>query len=109
MPRELITDDPDHEKDIELRLKQVIDPELMVDVWNLGLIYKVTVKKKKAVVEMTLTSPNCPTSEQLFHWVWHVLTKADYIDECKVELVWDPIWDATQMTEIAQLQTGFML
>ena len=91
--------------DLITALKTVYDPEIPVDIYELGLIYKIeVVKENKAVIEMTLTSPNCPVAESLPNSVKENILKIDEIDDVDLKLVWDPPWTKDKMSEAAKLE-----
>ena len=86
-------------------LKLVFDPEINVDVYNLGLIYKTEISKNGDVyIEMTLTSPTCPMAEEMPHWVAQSVASVDGVGVVHVKLVWYPAWDLSKMTEEAKFQ-----
>ena len=86
-------------------LKLVFDPEINVDVYNLGLIYKTEISKDGDVyIEMTLTSPTCPMAEEMPHWVAQSVASVDGVGVVHVKLVWYPAWDLSKMTEEAKFQ-----
>lgn len=86
-------------------LKLVFDPEINVDVYNLGLIYKTEIAENGDVyVEMTLTSPTCPMAEEMPHWVAQSVASVDGVGVVHVKLVWYPAWDLSKMTEEAKFQ-----
>lgn len=89
-------------------LQQVIDPELQVDVVNLGLIYGIEIQKRQAIIKMTLTISGCPLSSLLQKRIERAVTKVDGIDSCQVQLVWYPVWSPAKMTKAAKQQLGFM-
>lgn len=85
-------------------IKKVYDPEIPVNIWDLGLIYDISVTDKNITIEMTFTSPTCPMMEDILNQVrTNVETIADgrVVD---VKLVWDPAWDVTRMSEAARLE-----
>ena len=85
-------------------IKKIYDPEIPVNIYELGLIYKVEViDNKKVLIEMTLTSPNCPVAESLPNSVKDNILKIDGIDEVDLKLVWDPPWTKDKMSEAAKL------
>ncbi len=89
--------------------KTVFDPEIPVDIYELGLIYKVDVEDdNKVLVDMTLTSPNCPVAESLPIEVQEKVKGVDGVTGCEVNLVWDPPWHPSMMTEEAQLELGMI-
>lgn len=89
-------------------LKTVYDPEIPVDIYELGLIYKVEPDTEGDVkVEMTLTSPNCPAAASMPAEVEAKLLAVPGVRDVKLELVWDPPWDREMMSEAAKLELGF--
>ena len=87
------------------KLKTVYDPEIPVDVYELGLIYKVDVSDNKdVVIDMTLTAPGCPVAGEMPGWVEDAVREIAEIKSCKVELVFDPPWDPSRMSDEAKLQ-----
>ena len=96
------------EKAIE-QLKSCYDPEIPVDIYELGLIYEVKVEPPGQVnVKMTLTSPSCPVAGTLPPEVENKLKSIPGVTGAKVEVVWDPPWDQSKMSERAKLNLGFM-
>jgi FeS assembly SUF system protein len=88
-----------------VQLKTVFDPEIPVDIYELGLIYKVDVSDDKDVaIDMTLTAPGCPVAGEMPGWVESAIMELEGIRSCKVDLVFDPPWDATRMSDEAKLQ-----
>jgi len=88
------------------KLKTVYDPEIPVDIYELGLIYDVRIDQKKATLDMTLTSPHCPVAETLPMQVKRTVEEIAELDEVEVKIVWDPPWDKTKMSEAARLELG---
>ncbi len=87
------------------KLKTVYDPEIPVDIYELGLVYKVDVSDEKdVVVEMTLTAPGCPVAGDMPGWVEEAVMSVPGIKSCTVELVFDPPWDPSRMSDEAKLQ-----
>jgi FeS assembly SUF system protein len=87
------------------QLKTVFDPEIPVDIYELGLIYKVDVSDERAVaIDMTLTAPGCPVAGEMPGWVQEAIMKIDGIVSCDVNLVFDPAWDPSRMSDEAKLQ-----
>ncbi|HEY3694257.1 SUF system Fe-S cluster assembly protein [Phenylobacterium sp.] len=87
------------------QLKTVFDPEIPVDIYELGLIYKVDVSDDKDVaIDMTLTAPGCPVAGEMPEWVHDAVMKVPGVRACKVELVFDPPWDPSMMSDEAKLQ-----
>jgi len=84
-------------------LKTVYDPEIPADIYELGLIYKVEVDDDRAVtVEMTLTTPNCPSAAELPTMVENAVSSVPGVREAKVNIVWDPPWDQSRMSDEAR-------
>ena len=89
---------------IVTEIKKIYDPEIPVNIYELGLIYKVEIyDKNKVNVEMTLTSPNCPVAESLPNSVKENIMKVEGITDVDLKLVWDPPWDKAKMSEAAKL------
>lgn len=90
-------------------LKTIYDPEIPVDIFELGLIYEVKIDKSHdVVIMMTLTSPNCPVAESLPKEVEDKVASIPEVNSAKVEIVFDPPWDKDMMSEEAQLELGFL-
>ena len=86
-------------------IKKIYDPEIPVNIYELGLIYDIKVKNKNtAKVKMTLTSPNCPVAESLPKEVKDGIMQVEGIDKVDLDLVWDPPWDKSMMSESAKLE-----
>jgi len=86
-------------------IKKIYDPEIPVNIYDLGLIYDVKVENKNtAKVKMTLTSPNCPVAESLPKEVKDGIMQVEGIENVDLKLVWDPPWNQTMMTEAAKLE-----
>ena len=87
-------------------IKKIYDPEIPVNIYELGLIYKIEVNEqnKKVIVEMTLTSPNCPVAESLPNSVKENILKIEGINDVDLKLVWDPPWTKDKMSEAAKLE-----
>ena len=87
------------------KLKTVFDPEIPVDIYELGLIYKVDVSDEKDVaIDMTLTAPGCPVAGDMPGWVEEAIEEIPEVKSCRVELVFDPPWDPSRMSDEAKLQ-----
>jgi len=87
------------------KLKTVYDPEIPVDIYELGLVYKVDLSDDMdVVVEMTLTAPGCPVAGEMPGWVEEAVMSVPGIKSCTVELVFDPPWDPSRMSDEAKLQ-----
>ena len=91
---------------IILEIKKVYDPEIPVNIYELGLIYKLDVDQsnKKANIEMTLTSPNCPVADSLPNLVKEKVLKVEGIESVDLKLVWSPPWTKDMMSEAAKLE-----
>ena len=90
-------------------LKEIYDPEIPVDIFELGLIYEVKIKQDgKVDIDMTLTSPNCPVAESLPVDVKNKVELVEGVTEATVKIVFDPPWDKDMMSEEAQLELGFL-
>jgi FeS assembly SUF system protein len=101
LPKEEITRMTD---DIVAALKTVYDPEIPADIYELGLIYKVDIKDDRAVdVDMTLTTPNCPSAAELPIMVENAVASVAGVGPVKVQVVWDPPWDPSRMSDEARL------
>ena len=88
-----------------LEIKKIYDPEIPVNISELGLIYKIDIENAKKVnIEMTLTSPNCPVAESLPKMVKDNILKLDGVDDVDLQLVWDPPWTKDKMSEAAKLE-----
>ena len=86
-------------------IKKVYDPEIPVNIYELGLVYKLEINDKNVVnVDMTLTSPNCPVADSLPRQVKEYILKVKGVSDVKLNLVWDPPWDKSKMSEAAKLE-----
>ncbi len=90
------------------KLKDVYDPEIPVNIYDLGLVYNVDVdENNKANIIMTLTAPGCPVADMLVDDARQAALSVDGIDDANVELTFDPPWDKSMMSEEARLELGF--
>lgn len=90
-------------------LKTIYDPEIPIDIYELGLIYEVRINKENFVdIDMTLTSPNCPVAETLPKEVEDKVKAIEEVSDAKVHIVFDPPWDKDMMSEEAKLELGFL-
>jgi FeS assembly SUF system protein len=90
-------------------LRTVHDPEIPVNIYELGLIYKIEIEDDdRVVIEMTLTSPACPVAETLPPDVEQKVCAVDGVSGCEVKIVWDPPWNPSMMSEEAQLELGMI-
>lgn len=88
-------------------LKTVFDPEIPVNIYDLGLIYDISIDEKHHVhVQMTLTSPGCPVAQTFPGTVEQAVNQVEGVSDCTVELVWEPPWTQDRMTEVARLELG---
>ena len=95
----------DLKKNVIEEIKKIFDPEIPVNIYELGLIYKVEVDEtNKVFIEMTLTSPNCPVAESLPKDVKNNTMKVEGVSDVDLQLVWDPPWDKDKMSEAAKLE-----
>ena len=95
----------DLEKKIIEEVKKIYDPEIPVNIYDLGLIYKIEVQEDKKVnVDMTLTTPNCPVAESLPKMVKDNIMKVEGVKDVDLKLVWDPPWSKDKMSEAAKLE-----
>ena len=86
-------------------VKKIYDPEIPVNIYELGLIYEIKIEKDNNVkVKMTLTSPNCPVAESLPKEVKDSIIQVKEVNDVDLELVWDPPWDKSMMSEAAKLE-----
>ena len=85
-------------------IKKIYDPELPVNIYELGLIYDIQVNGHKAEIKMTLTTPNCPVAESLPKEVKEGAMQVEGIDDVNLELVWDPPWNKDMMSDAAKLE-----
>lgn len=104
---------PEERKHLEDRvidmLRTIYDPEIPVDVYELGLIYEVNIGDDAHVgIKMTLTSPSCPVAESMPNEVEQKVAGVQGVSSAKVEITFEPPWDRSMMSEAAQLELGFM-
>ena len=106
--------DEEMEKKVIEELKTIYDPEIPVNIYDLGLIYNVhcwtddLTKLKRCKIKMTLTSATCSMSEIIVDMVRSIANRLDYLEEVDVDLVFDPPWDQNQMSDEAKLQLGLL-
>ena len=95
------------ERDIIRALRQVYDPEIPVNVYDLGLIYEIKVNEEHEVyVQMTLTAPNCPMADYVVQQVKTAVEDVPGVVSAQIDLVWEPIWDKSRMSEEALVELG---
>jgi len=85
-------------------IKKIYDPEIPVNIYDLGLIYDVQIDKKKAKIKMTLTTPNCPVAESLPKEVKDCAMQVEEVEDVDLQLVWDPPWTKDMMSDAAKLE-----
>lgn len=94
-------------EDIITALKSVYDPEIPVNIYDLGLIYDIALDDKyHAHIQMTLTSPGCPVAQTFPGTVEQAVNQVEGVSDCTVELVWEPMWTQDRMSEVAKLELG---
>ena len=89
-------------------IKTVFDPEIPVNVYDLGLIYKIDLQDDICTIDMTLTAPNCPAADFLVEDIKQKVGSVEGINEVKVNIVFEPEWNKDMMSEEAKLELGFM-
>lgn len=109
MPAIIITKDTELTQKVIDTIKTCYDPEIPVDIWELGLIYEINLDEEKNLnIKMTLTSPSCPVAETLPPEVEQKLREIEGINSAKISLTFEPPWEKDMMSEVAQLELGFM-
>ncbi len=101
-----MADDKQLNQDVMDALENVIDPELGIDIVNLGLIYGLDFEDKKCTVTMTLTIMGCPLSDMINNDIHEAVESVDGVDECEINLVWSPVWDMSKMSKFAKVSLG---
>ncbi len=95
-------------EDVVLSLKQVYDPEIPVNIYDLGLIYELHISKDHDVsIKMTFTAPNCPMADDVIAEVQHNVENTPGIRSCAIELVFDPVWDQSMLSDEARVALGW--
>ncbi len=94
----------DLKKKVIAEIKKIYDPEIPVNIYELGLIYDISVNGKNVNVKMTLTTPNCPVAESLPKEVKDSIQEIKEVNKVDLDLVWDPPWDKSMMSEAAKLE-----
>lgn len=103
----MTSENPQLETAIVEAIKTVFDPEIPVNVYEIGLIYGIEIAPDGAVkVKMTLTSPACPSAQELPEMVKDRVEGVAGVSRCEVDVVWDPVWNPSMMSEAARLQLG---
>lgn len=90
--------------DIVNALKTIYDPEIPVNIWDMGLIYDIDIGVNLVVIKMTFTSPTCPMMEELLEQVREAAQHVTGNVPVRVDLVWDPPWDLSRMSDVARLE-----
>lgn len=98
--------DKDLENQVAAALEEVDDPELGIDLINLGLIYDIQVQKRTCTITMTLTIMGCPLADTLDKQIKEAVTDIAGIDECQINLVWEPAWSIDRLSRYARLTLG---
>lgn len=97
------------QRDVVRALRQVFDPEISVNIYDLGLIYDINIdEEQKVFVKMTMTAPNCPMADELFMQVNEAVRDVPGVTDCAVEVVFDPPWDKSRMSDSALLELGLL-
>ena len=92
-------------ENIIAEIKKIYDPEIPVNIYELGLIYKIEITdSQKVVIEMTLTTPNCPVADSLPRMVKNNILSLEEVSDVDLKLVWDPPWTKDKMSEAAKLE-----
>ena len=95
-------------ENVVLVIKQVYDPEIPVNIYDLGLIYELNINKEhKAYIKMTFTAPNCPMADDVIAELQHSVETVPGITGCEIELTFDPAWDQSMMSDEARVMLGF--
>jgi FeS assembly SUF system protein len=109
MPAIIITQNHELANKVIESLKTCYDPEIPVDIWELGLIYEINIDAENNVaIKMTLTSPSCPVAETLPPETEEKIKEIEEVKTAKIEITFDPPWEKSMMSEVAQLELGFM-
>jgi FeS assembly SUF system protein len=99
----------DLQQEVIETVKMVYDPEIPVNIYDLGLVYEIEVNEAGEIkIIMTLTSPMCPVAESLPREVQYRVEEIEQVEKCEVEVVWDPPWNAGMMSEDARLELNMM-
>ena len=96
------------EEEVIEQLKTIKDPEIPIDIVELGLIYNISFEKAKCNILMTLTTAWCPVAQEMPIWVKEAAMKVEGVDECDVEVTFNPAWDRNNITEAGKLELGLM-
>lgn len=102
-------DELEIQTDIVKTLKGIYDPEIPVNIYDLGLIYEIDVDdNQKVIITMTLTAPNCPLADQVVEEVHDKIAQIEGVTDVEVRLTFDPPWDKSRMSDEAMLELGFL-
>lgn len=91
-------------EDIISALKTVFDPEIPVNIWDMGLVYDIKIDGKNVTITMTLTSPTCPMMDELMAQVKNAVLGVAVVENVDVNLVWEPAWDLSRMSDAARIE-----
>ena len=95
-------------EDVILALKQVYDPEIPVNIYDLGLIYELNINPAHEVyIKMTFTAPNCPMADEVIAEVQHNVENTPGVSDCHIELTFDPVWDQSMLSDEARVALGW--
>jgi FeS assembly SUF system protein len=99
---------------VKKAIKEIYDPEIPVNIYELGLIYKVDITDKEdgkanVDVKMTLTSPGCPVAQEMPGWVQAAILPLEGVEHVDVEIIWEPTWDPSMMAETAKMQLNMFM
>ena len=95
-------------ENVVLSLKQVYDPEIPVNVYDLGLVYELHINKEHEVfIKMTFTAPNCPMADVVIAEVQRSVENTPGVTKCEIELVWEPAWDSSLLSDEARVALGW--
>ena len=94
----------DLKEKVILEIKKIYDPEIPVNIYELGLIYDISIENHDVKVKMTLTTPNCPVAESLPKEVKDSIKEIKEVNDVSLDLVWDPPWDKSMMSDAAKLE-----
>lgn len=93
-------------------LKNVYDPEIPVNIWELGLVYDIDILAHDSgftvCIKMTMTSPTCPMADEIMEMAHNEVAKIPNVNEVKIDLIWDPPWDLSRMSDAAKLELDLM-
>lgn len=93
--------------DVILSLKQVYDPEIPVNIYDLGLVYELNINKEHEVyIKMTFTAPNCPMADEVMAEVQYSVEDTPGVKSCQIELTFDPVWDQSMLSDEARVALG---